>query len=79
MLGASLGMPLNSQKSQVISRLYEDLKSAVDRLQLVFAYNALVFLKTCLGGLKLQFVMRSSLGCDHPLLGQFDDLLHLPL
>ena len=38
-----------------------------------------MLLKTCLGGSKLQFVLRSSPCCDHPLLRQFDDLLHLAL
>jgi len=40
---------------------------------------SLVLLKTCLGGPKLQFVLRASPCCDHPLLRQFDDLLHLAL
>ena len=63
----------------ILSSLYEDLKLAVDRLQLISAHDALVLLKTCLGGPKLQFVLRSSPCCDHPLLRQFDDLLRLAL
>jgi len=76
-----LGAPLSSGKAMddILSSLYEDLKLAVDRLQLISAHDALVLLKTCLGGPKLQFVLRSSPCCDHPLLRQFDDLLHLAL
>jgi hypothetical protein len=76
-----LGAPLSSGKAMddILSSLYEDLKLAVDRLQLISAHDALVLLKTCLGGPKLQFVLRSSPCCNHPLLRQFDDLLHLAL
>jgi hypothetical protein len=63
----------------ILSTLYEDLRLAVDRLQLISAHDALVLLKICLGGPKLQYVLRVSPCCDHPLLGQFDDLLRLAL
>ena len=62
-----------------LSTLYEDLKLAVDRLQLISAHDALVLLKTCLGGPKLQYVLRTSPCCDHPLLPQFDELLRLAI
>ena len=76
-----LGAPPFSGKAMddILSSMYEDLKLAVDRLQLISVHDAFVFLMTCLGGPKLQFVLRSSPCCDHPLLRQFDDLLHLAL
>jgi hypothetical protein len=76
-----LGAPLFSGRAMddTLSCLYDDLKLAADRLQLISAHDALVLLKTCLGGPKLQFILRASPCCDHPLLRQFDDLLHLAL
>jgi hypothetical protein len=56
----------------ILSTLLEDLKLAVDRLQLISAHDVLVLLKTCLGDPKLQYVLRASPCCDHPLLRQFD-------
>jgi len=61
----------------ILSTLYEDLRLAVDRIQLISAHDALVPLKICLGGPKLQYVLCVSPCCDHALLGQFDDLLRL--
>ena len=112
--GASLGLSLNSIKSEVISRscdvshpqfigfrqlsidnatllgapifagqamndslsaLYGDLEAAVERLQLISAHDALILLKSCLGGPKLQYVLRTSPCFGHSILTQFDDLL----
>ena len=58
-----------------LSTFYEDLKLAVDRLQLISAHDALVLLKSCLGGPKLQYILRTSPCCTHPILPQIDDLL----
>ncbi len=116
--GASLGLSLNAEKSEVISHsgnisnsqfagfrqvtldsatllgapifcgqamddilstLLENLKLAVDKLQHITAHDALVLLKTCLGGPKLQYILRVSPCCDHPLLLQFDEQLRLAL
>jgi hypothetical protein len=76
-----LGAPIFSGQAMddILSSLYEYLKLVVDRLQLISAHDALVILKTCLGGPKLQYVMRASRCCDHPLLHRFDDLLCLAL
>ena len=76
-----LGAPIFSGPAMdaSLSTLYEDLKLAVDRLHLISAHDALVLLKTCLGGPKLQYVLRTSPCCDHPLLPQFDELLRLAL
>lgn len=38
----------------ILSTLHTDQKLAVDRLQLIYVHAALVLLKTCLGGPKLQ-------------------------
>ena len=58
-----------------ISTSHEELSRAVNRLQLISSHDALVLLKNCLGGPKLQHVMRTSPCCDHPKLSEFDDLL----
>ena len=73
-----LGAPVlpGHAMDEILSTLYEDLKLAVVRLQLIFA---LVLLKTCLEAPKLQFVLRASPCCNHPLLRAFDDLLRLAL
>jgi len=49
---------------------------AVESLQLISAYDALIRLKSCLGGPKLQYVLHtSSISCGHSILTQFDDLM----
>ena len=65
-----LDAPLFSGQAMddILSTLQDDLKSAVDRLQLVSAHDALVLVKTCLGGPKLLYILRASPCCDHPLL-----------
>jgi len=116
--GAALGLLLNAEKSEVISRpdnitnshfvgfhqvtqdsativgapifcgqamddtlstLLENLKLAVERLQFIMEHDELVLLKTCLGGPKLQHILRVIPCCEHPLLTQFDDQLRLAL
>jgi hypothetical protein len=76
-----LGTPVfpGQAMDDILSTLLEDLKLGVDRLQLISAHDALVLLKTCRGGPKLQYVLRASPCCDHLLLRQFDDLLRLAL
>jgi len=61
----------------ILSTLLENLKLAVERLQFFTAHDALVLLKTCLGGPKLQYILRVSPCREHPLLTQFDDQLRL--
>jgi hypothetical protein len=63
----------------ILSTLLDNLKQAVDRLQLITAHDALVLLKTCLGGPKLQYILRASPCCEHPLLAQFDEQLRSAL
>ena len=74
-----LGAPIFSGPAMdaSLSILLDNLKLASDRLNLISAHDALVLLKTCLGGPKLQYVLRTSPCCDHPLLPQFDELLRL--
>ena len=54
--------------------LLNELNHAVDRLQFVSSHDALVLLRNCLGGPKLQYVLRASPCIDHPLLPQLDQL-----
>jgi hypothetical protein len=72
-----LGSPLSraSAMDDAITTSYEELSRAVSRLQLVSSHDALILLKNCLGGPKLQHVMRTSPCCDHPKLIEFDELL----
>ena len=59
-----------------LSVLYGYLEVAVEKLQLISAHDALILFKSCLGGPKLQYVLRTSPCCGHSILTQFDDLLH---
>lgn len=63
----------------ISSTLFGDLKLAVNRLQLISAHDGLVLLKTCLGGPKLLYFLRTSPCCDHPPLHKFDGLLQLAI
>jgi len=63
----------------ILSTLLENLKLAEERLQFITAHDALVLLKTCLAGPKLQYILRVSPCCEHPLLTQFDDQLRQAL
>jgi len=72
-----LGSPLSSglAMDSSLSTLSDDLRRAVERRSLISSHDALILLKNCLGGPKLQYVMKTSPCCDHPLLWEFDDLL----
>ena len=72
-----LGAPLSagSAMDTTLSALHDNLKNAVDRLRLLSSHDALVLLKTSLGGPKLQHILRSSPCCDHPILHQIDATL----
>ncbi|HSN23902.1 MAG TPA: reverse transcriptase domain-containing protein, partial [Methylomicrobium sp.] len=72
-----LGAPLSTGSAlhSALTTLCNNLERAVDRLQLISAHDALVLLKNCLGGPKLQYVLRTTPCHDHPLLLQFDNLL----
>ena len=59
----------------ILAGVCDNLKLATQRLQLISSHDALLLLKNCLGGPKLQYVLRTSQCCNHPLLRQFDDLL----
>ena len=58
-----------------LTSLHNSLKRAVNRLRLLSSHDALVLLKNSLGGPKLQYVLRASPCCDHPLLSLIDDTL----
>jgi hypothetical protein len=72
-----LGSPLSggSAMEAAISTSFEKLSHAVQRLQLISSHDALVLLKNCLGGPKLQHVLRTSPCCEHPQLFELDKLL----
>lgn len=72
-----LGSPLSggSAMDAAILTSYDDLSRAVERLQLVSSHDALVLLKNCLGGPKLQYLLRTSPCCEHPQLFELDKLL----
>ncbi|HSN23925.1 MAG TPA: hypothetical protein VLS45_07110, partial [Methylomicrobium sp.] len=72
-----LGAPLSTGQAMetVLSALHTNLKLAVDRLRLLSSHDALILLKTSLGGPKMQHVLRSSPCSDHPLLLQIDTTL----
>jgi hypothetical protein len=72
-----LGSPLSggSAMDAAISTSYDELSRAVERLQLISSHDALVLLKNCLGGPKLQHVLRTSPCCEHPKLFDLDNLL----
>ena len=72
-----LGAPIfaGSAMDAALEVLLNDLKHAVDRLQFVSSHDALVLLRNCLGGPKLQYVLRACPCNDHPLLHQFDQLM----
>ena len=58
-----------------LTSLHNSLKRAVNRLRLLSSHDALVLLKNSLEGPKLQYVLRASPCCDHPLLSQIDNTL----
>jgi len=70
-----LGSPLSSGlvMDSALFTMSDDCRRAVERLSLIFSQDTLILLKRCLGGPKLQYVLRPC--CDHPLLCEFDDLL----
>jgi hypothetical protein len=72
-----LGTPLSTGTAldSTLSTLCDNLERAVSRLQLIAAHDALVLLKNCLGGPKLQHVLRTFPCHDHPQLLKFDTLL----
>jgi hypothetical protein len=72
-----LGAPLSAGQATdiMLASLHDELKLAVDRLELIFSHGALVLLKNCLGGQKLLHKLRSSPCSGHPPFLQFDDLL----
>ena len=63
----------------ILSTSLENLKLAVVRLQHITAHDDLVLLMTCLGGPKLQYILRVSPCYDHPLLLQFNEQLRMAL
>lgn len=69
-----LGSPLSggSAMDAAISTSNDDLSRAVERLQLVSSHDALILLKNCLGGPKLQYLLRTSPCCEHPQLLELD-------
>jgi len=73
LLGApiSAGQTLNDS----LSAMYGYLEVAGERLQLIYTNEALILLKSCLGGAKHQYVLRTSPCCGHSILTKFDDLL----
>ena len=56
-----LGSPLSSGSAMdaTISSLNNDLRRAAERLNLISSHDALILLKNCLGGPKLQHVLRT--------------------
>lgn len=67
----SIGLALDN----TLSALHDNLQCAIDRLRLLSSHDALVLLKNSLGGPKLQYVMRTTPCCDHPLLLHIDEML----
>jgi len=60
--------------NDALSAMYGDLELAIERLKLISAHDALILLKSCLGGPKFQYILRTSPCCGHSVLAQFDDL-----
>ena len=72
-----LGSPLlaGPAMDDILTAFCEDLELAIARLKLISAHDALTLLKSCLGGTKLQYIMRTSPCYSHHLLPSIDNLL----
>jgi hypothetical protein len=57
------------------STSYDELSRVLKRLQQISPHDALVLLKNCLGGTKLQHVLMTSSCCEYPQLLELDYLL----
>jgi len=58
-----------------LSERYTDLTRAVERLKLISAHDALVFLKNSVSAPKLLHILRAAYSVDHKLLRKLDDQL----
>ena len=77
LLGASLlpGPGLDS----ILTKHWEILTTAVDRLKSIGRHDALILLRSCFGVNKLQYVLRTSPCHGHPALPTLDSLLRTGL
>ena len=72
-----LGAPLTTGKAMddALSGRCNDLALTIDRLKLLSAHDALIFLRASFSAPKILHTLRSSPCAGHPILGQFDNLL----
>jgi len=65
----------NMKIVDLLENRFSDLKTAISRLSLLSAHDALILLKMSFSAPKMLHTLRCSPCVNHPCLGMFDDLL----